>query len=492
VSDQPVEEAQPEQAQPVDSQPADLQPWRFTAATARGSAHDRLGTPNQDAYHVEQLPAGLVVALADGHGGARYVRSDVGAQAAVRSAVELVVDSWPRVSGSSGAQVIREEIVPGLVRRWQERVRSDHAGRAFSAEEERIAGAGLDADPLIAYGATLLLVIATDRDVYLCQLGDGDILVVRADSTVFEPVPGDDRLSGGATTSLCLPTAAEDFRIAVVAADEVELLLLATDGYGNAFADPGWRGAVGADFLRLIRDRKTGELAAHLPGWVAESAQVGGDDVSVAVVWPGQRSLAGQLPGTDIEEATARASRRGFHRGALAGWLILAVVLGAALGAAGMAVARPGTRQVVATRQPVVKVSTPTTLPSASSPRVVEEAAPTVAALIGPAGQIVVLRPVPGAAHPRNYQTNSDAAPQTALLAADRLWQIEDRQLQTRTASTPAIGVALRTADGTDLHPVSLTVAGPELWLLCEDNSVVAVDLSSSAQISNSNEPVQP
>ena len=52
--------------------------------------------------------------------------------------------------------------------------------------------------------------------------------------------PGDDRLVAGETTSLCLATAADDFRHAFLPASaEPDLVLLATDGYGNSFAHGG-------------------------------------------------------------------------------------------------------------------------------------------------------------------------------------------------------------------------------------------------------------
>ncbi|HEY4609378.1 MAG TPA: protein phosphatase 2C domain-containing protein, partial [Ilumatobacteraceae bacterium] len=57
--------------------------WAAVTASVRGASHERNGKPNQDAVRVVQAKGstpGLVAAVCDGHGGDRYVRSDVGSR----------------------------------------------------------------------------------------------------------------------------------------------------------------------------------------------------------------------------------------------------------------------------------------------------------------------------------------------------------------------------------------------------------------------------
>ena len=68
---------------------ADPVRWRAQGATHRGSSHERSGAPNQDAYAVRHLDDALVAAVADGHGGRRYVRSGTGARIAVDLAMTI-------------------------------------------------------------------------------------------------------------------------------------------------------------------------------------------------------------------------------------------------------------------------------------------------------------------------------------------------------------------------------------------------------------------
>jgi hypothetical protein len=143
----------------------------------------------------------------------------------------------------------------------------------------------LDANPVLAYGSTLLVALFSAERVHMAQIGDGDVVVVSAAGEVSAPMPGDSRLVAGETTSLCTPSARADFRfcsVPVVANPAV--VLLATDGYGTAFADPNWRTAVGRDFLAAVTDVGWELLGEQLPAWLSDSARVGGDDVSVAVI----------------------------------------------------------------------------------------------------------------------------------------------------------------------------------------------------------------
>jgi serine/threonine protein phosphatase PrpC len=263
-----------------------LEEWRCATASARGSQHDRRGLPNQDAVAVGAVdgrPGAVVAAVADGHGGDRYVRSDAGA----RLAVDVACSAAAALLAGGGT--LRDATGPALrasiVERWRHLVDIDAASHPFADEEQQRAGTPLDDQPELAYGATLLLAIATDDGLALVQLGDGDIVVASSTGTVRTPVPSDDRLVAGMTTSLCLPTAGDDFRVALVPADEgADLVLVASDGYGNSFASPDWREAVMTDLRRVIDAGGLAAVERNLLAWAAQSAEAAGDDVTVAVL----------------------------------------------------------------------------------------------------------------------------------------------------------------------------------------------------------------
>ena len=145
--------------------------WQVVGQSVRGAVHERNGLPNQDAIY--WLPASgegslIVLAVADGHGSARYSRSHIGACLAVESAAQLVHEFInSQADNLSLIKDATEDWLPrALVRKWVEVV-TDH----------------LNADPLneesiVAYGATLIVAAVTEQFAVYLQLGDGEILTV--------------------------------------------------------------------------------------------------------------------------------------------------------------------------------------------------------------------------------------------------------------------------------------------------------------------------
>jgi len=82
-----------------------------------------------------------------------------------------------------------------------------------------------------------------------------------------------------------LESAAADFRFATLPASaEPDLVLLASDGYGNSFASTDWWHGLVEDLARFVDENGFDSFRGHFPDWLAESAAVGGDDVSSVVL----------------------------------------------------------------------------------------------------------------------------------------------------------------------------------------------------------------
>lgn len=219
-------------------------------------------------------------------------------------AVRIAVDSIGAILREADHALALEDVLrtqlPGVVAAWRQAVTGDARQDPFTAEETtRSGGADLAYEPWIAYGATLLVAIMRDDEIALAQLGDGDVVVRAHGQDALAPMPGDDRLVGGQTTSLCLSTAAEDFRFAQFSrADDVDLVMLATDGYANSFADPLWWHSVVGDVADFVHSAGPAALSAQLPAWLGESARVGGDDVTAAVLVREPMASTGHPPGS--------------------------------------------------------------------------------------------------------------------------------------------------------------------------------------------------
>jgi hypothetical protein len=273
----------------------DAPDWRVFTAVVRGAAHEIAGRPLQDAAGFLAGPPGdaqwLALAVADGHGGHPHFRSARGSELAIEAALALAAEFGPLVATAPAAAPLylatREDLVPGLIGRWQEAVADDLTDNPLAGDEQLMLAAD---DPVIAYGSTLLLALLAAPWLVLCQIGDGDILMVGADGLASVPVPHDPRLDGHSTTSLCQFDAAESFRIAVVNLPDspVAALLLASDGFGNAQTADPWYQPVGGDIARLVAERGTDWVGAQLPVWAARcaSAEGSGDDTALALLLP--------------------------------------------------------------------------------------------------------------------------------------------------------------------------------------------------------------
>ena len=212
------------------------------------------------------------------------MRSDVGSALAVGVAVTHLAEVVRQGVGAVGFEDLLRHEVPDIVSGWREGVLAHVGANPFTETEVARAGTSLDEDPIVAYGATLLIVMVGDEGVGLAQIGDGDALI-RTHGFATRPVPGDPRLVAGETTSLCLESAVSDFRYAALPGGaDADLVLLASDGYANSFADKDWWRAVVGDLAWFLSDHGFDEFADQFPQWLGESAVVGGDDVSAVVI----------------------------------------------------------------------------------------------------------------------------------------------------------------------------------------------------------------
>lgn len=275
--------------------------WKVVGQSVRGAAHERTGTPNQDAISwLPQSGAGpaLVLAVADGHGSARYSRSHIGANLAVDTTTQLIHDFLLGQADADNLSVTKraaEEWLPGaLVRAWLEAV-DTHLKESPLTEAELQAlrsshsdsFAPLEARSAVAYGATVLVAGVTAAFILYLQLGDGEILTVNDQGEVSKPLARDVRLFANETTSLCTPDAWRDVRVGfqTITRAHPALILLATDGYPNSFRDETGFLKVGSDMLEIIRREGLGSVQEKLGSWLSDSTIAGsGDDVTLGIL----------------------------------------------------------------------------------------------------------------------------------------------------------------------------------------------------------------
>jgi hypothetical protein len=227
-----------------------------------------------------------VAAVADGHGHSRHFRSARGARLAVSIACQAAADLAARPDGLPAApEDLRRLLIPDIVTRWRDAVHRDVAAEPFTGAEDAVRRGD---DATIPYGTTLLAAIGMEERLLLAQIGDGDIVCIRADGTALLAVPGDPLLDGRHTTSLCSPGAGDSFRVAAVDLTGMAVLgaLLATDGYGNAQVAQVWESVVSAELAGPITTRPLSWMASQLQAQAGQCASVDGsaDDTTLALL----------------------------------------------------------------------------------------------------------------------------------------------------------------------------------------------------------------
>ncbi len=218
------------------------------ALSRQGSSHKRARPekPCQDSCGVFTSAfrgeGAVAVVAADGHGSAPHDRSDLGSQLAVQAAgavfMEFVVRLADETSPTRLVSDFQEHFPKSLVQRWRELVKFHANGVANGT------GAGVEAAPGTQtgealwkrYGTTLLFAGAYRGYLFLAQLGDGVVVIQRADGKLECPIPEDDSHYGGSTHSLCAEDARRHIHTTMIAHDAIKAVVLCSDGVPDSFA----------------------------------------------------------------------------------------------------------------------------------------------------------------------------------------------------------------------------------------------------------------
>lgn len=282
--------------------------WRVIGASVRGATHARNGLPNQDAIRWRPSLDGrdskppYILAVADGHGQVKSVRSDRGSNIAVDVAIDVLQDyaaslvTGPDLTLSKKKELAEKRLPHDIVDHWKKKVEADASRNAFTADELKRLGEAstrpqMDApskSQLKAYGTTLLAVLVTEDCIVGLQIGDGDILSVSEEGGVSHLLPRDPLNFANETTSLSGRHAIENMRFTFKPNEGAVpvLLLLCTDGYSNAFQKTDLKD-ICREYLRDLREPGGWRTVfGYLEENLKEATNEGsGDDATVGILF---------------------------------------------------------------------------------------------------------------------------------------------------------------------------------------------------------------
>lgn len=284
--------------------------WVAFAESVIGRSHETASRPNQDAvvlWPVEGAESSaIVLALADGHGGERYCRSEHGAHFAAEEAAIALRDFVAGVDASgipaSSAQVdvALQRTCRQILAGWRKRILADVTHHPLSALEVAFAGD----NAAVLYGTTLVACVLADGYQCFLRVGDGEILTLGLDGAVRDVFGRDPSSVANETASLaqCVapigPSGVDPGGLAPQALRSVRqrfelretaplrAILACSDGYSNSFASAGGFHQALADFYSLaVTEEGRSSLERNLSEWLRETSAGGsGDDVTVGII----------------------------------------------------------------------------------------------------------------------------------------------------------------------------------------------------------------
>lgn len=225
------------------------------ATSAHGLKYSERGLPCQDSSSTLEFDGVQAIAVADGHGGKDYLRSDRGSRLAVKVFFEQIKIFCRNITaGENFSDAGIRNFLFAVCNEWRKAVLNDWRENPFSTDEPRWAnvsdkykarftsanGKILAQYVPVAYGTTLLGALSIGSQVLLIQIGDGTCVILQRNGEFKVPVPTDSENFFNVTTSLCEVDAVIKFRHVVLNCDENSPLapiaiFLSTDGLDDCY-----------------------------------------------------------------------------------------------------------------------------------------------------------------------------------------------------------------------------------------------------------------
>jgi len=188
-----------------------------------GTSHLREGKPCQDYSACLNSDQMAIAAVADGHGGKIYFRSDRGARFAVETAIECIEELITIKNTSIPKPIVSlKTLKKSIIAAWHKKIEND------------VRLDPINGDTTLPYGTTLLAAAITGHYWFVIQIGDGKCVVIKKDGSISQPVPLDESCFLNLTTSLCDEEADITFRY-FYSETMPYAIFLGSDGLENSF-----------------------------------------------------------------------------------------------------------------------------------------------------------------------------------------------------------------------------------------------------------------
>lgn len=290
--------------------------------SCQGESHKATNKVCQDYSYSEVNEHMTIAIVCDGHGGARYFRSDVGAKYATEITKECVATFIDGIAPdlfnnkeftqveALNTEIINEnfakktkvdvamrQLFSSIIYRWQEMILNHAYNNPLTDAERAILDSRYvsDFEAKVSlektYGCTLMCFAQTENYWFAFHLGDGKCIAFDKNGKWSEPIPWDDRCFLNKTTSLCDSSALDEFRYCYQGNGEFPVaVFLGSDGIDDSFGETTNMVNFYAQVAKMLAkdsfEESMNSIKITLPELSAKGSK---DDMSVACVYDDTR-----------------------------------------------------------------------------------------------------------------------------------------------------------------------------------------------------------
>jgi serine/threonine protein phosphatase PrpC len=249
------------------------------AIRCQGSSHVRDNNkPCQDYFKVKANKKLTIMSLADGHGSPTYDLSEFGAKLATETAIDELrkIYTENRKSKFYLFSSLKNDFPKKIVREWKVKVEKDivKRERTFNLSDKK--------SLYKRYGTTLMFSMITKEEIFVGQLGDGNILIIDNNGNIEVPIPAVEELIANETYSMTSPDATRLWRIYKKSLNEDCFIIMSSDGLYNSFENDEEFYKFAKSLYKNIKKFGVAKTVGTLPEWVKRTSENGsGDDITI-------------------------------------------------------------------------------------------------------------------------------------------------------------------------------------------------------------------
>ncbi len=209
--------------------------------SVKGASHERRGIVCQDASAYKVGDGFAAAVVADGHGGKKYFRSDVGSQCAVEAALEAIErcyadpDEFDRCFRTDHKRIVKR-VEKYAVMLWNEKIMAHLDANPLTSEElNRFSYDEFEEIPQESYyGTTMVCAVMARGYSWGFQIGDGSLVAVFEDGEASMILDYEESNPANITSSLCNLNASDMFNEFYTERKTVAFVV-STDGLYTSF-----------------------------------------------------------------------------------------------------------------------------------------------------------------------------------------------------------------------------------------------------------------